>query len=421
MTESRRVRSNSAWMISEQVVRQALGLLVAIWVARHLGPTDMGALSYSLSLTALLGIVTTAGLNRIVVREFSIARDAEAERQLLVSSLAMRFVASAVIAMVATLTCLAISPDDAAIVAVLTLGYFFTAFDLVDLLFQSKLRSLEVARVRLAAFLASSLIKCGLIYAGAGVGLLSIAYLLDWVLVGSALAWLYFRDHRAFPLPKGILATARRLFRESHVEVVAGFSGLAFMRIDQVMLQYFRAPAEVAVMAVSSKLTEAWYFIPAALVSSAFPAIVRLNQTDTARGREAIRGLYSQLSAMTILAAAFVTMFADRIVEVLYGSAYKEAADVLVIQIWCAVFMAYGIASGSWLIASRQGVLNLQRNLLGAGVNIGLNLYLIPRYGALGAAWSTLAAFAVAYLLSDFIDPRTRAMGIDKLRAIAWL
>lgn len=421
MTESREVRSNGAWMISEQVVRQSLGLLVAIWVARHLGPTDMGALSYSLSLTGLLGIVTTAGLNRIAVREFAVAADPEDERRLLVTALGMRFGASIVIALAATLLSLIISPQDAGIVAILSLGYFFTAFDLVDLLFQSKLRSREVARVRLAAFLASSVIKCLLLYADVGLGLLAAAYLLDWVLVGSALAWLYFRDHRAFPLPRGLLATGKRLFRESHVEVVAGFSGLAFMRIDQVMLQYFQTPAEVAIMAVSSKLTEAWYFVPAALVSSAFPAIVRLSKTDPGKGRDAIRRLYSQLSAMTITAAAFVTVFAEQIVRILYGDVYHSAADVLVIQVWCAVFMAYGIASGSWLIAKHQGVLNLQRNLLGAGVNIGLNLYLIPRYGAIGAAWSTLAAFAVAYVISDFIDPRTRAMGVDKLRAIAWL
>lgn len=408
-------------MISEQVIRQSLGLLVAVWVARHLGPSDMGALSYSLSLTALLGILTTAGLNRIAVREFSVAADPEVERRLLIAGLAMRFTASIFVAVLGTLVCLAISPQDAAIVAVLSLGYFFTAFDLVDLLFQSKLRSREVARVRLAAFITSSAIKCSLIYLGAGLGVLSVAYLLDWVLVGSALAWLHFRDHHAFPLPHGMLATAKHLFRESHVEIVAGFSGLAFMRIDQVMLQFFRTPAEVAVMAVSSKLTEAWYFVPVAIVSSAFPAIVRLNQTDAEKGREAVRRLYSQLSALTLAAAAFVTLFADPIVLLLYGTAYQAAADVLVIQVWCAVFMAYGIASGSWLIARKQGVLNLQRNLLGAGVNIGLNLYLIPRHGALGAAWSTLAAFAVAYLVSDFFDARTRSMGFDKLRAIAWL
>ena len=421
MSESGKVRRNSAWMITEQIARQALGLLVAVWVARHLGPSSMGALSYSLSLTALLGIVTTAGLNRIAVREFSVAPDVESERRLLITSLAMRFSASIVMVVVAILCSLAISPEDVWIVAILSLGYFFTAFDLVDLLYQSKLRSKDVARVRLSAFLASCVLKCSLLYAGAGLTLIAIAYLMDWVLVGCALAWLYFRDQSLFPLPGALLSTAKRLFRESHVEVVAGFSGLAFMRIDQVMLQYFREPAEVAVMAVSSKLTEAWYFVPAALVSSAFPAIVRMSQADPGSGRTAIRRLYRQLSAMTILAALFVTVFSGEIVHILYGSAYQSAADVLVVQIWCTLFMAYGIASGSWLIASRQGILNLQRNLIGAVVNIGMNLYLIPRYGALGAAWSTLAAFSVAYLLSDFLDPRTRQMGLDKLRAIAWL
>ena len=36
--------------------------------------------------------------------------------------------------------------------------------------------------------------------------------------------------------------------------------------------------------------------------------------------------------------------------------------------------------------------------LAAGAVNVGLNLWLVPRYGAIAAAWSTLAAYAVLLL-----------------------
>jgi O-antigen/teichoic acid export membrane protein len=115
-----------------------------------------------------------------------------------------------------------------------------------------------------------------------------------------------------------------------------------------------------------------------------------------------------------------LSLAAEPIIGLLFGAQYRAAAPVLAVQAWCGFFMVLGITSGAWLMAHRRGVLNLRRNALGMGVNLLLNLWLIPRHGALGAAWATLAAFATAYLLYDFMDPAMRDVGRDKLRALAW-
>src|SRR5690606_27964551 len=231
-----------------------------------------------------------------------------------------------------------------------------SAFDLVDLLFQSRLESRKVARVRMLAFLASSTVKAALLWNGASLLLIGAACLLDWVFVGVALALLYAR-HRGWPdfrWPE--MADVRNLLSESYVEIVAGFSGLAFMKLDQIMLQAMRDPAEVAIMAVSSRLTEAWYFVPAALVASTFPVIVRLNGTSPDLAVARIQRLYREVAWLSIAAAIGISLCADRLIVLLYGSAYQAAATVLVIQVWCGILMSFGIASGAWLIAQKRGV-----------------------------------------------------------------
>lgn len=417
---TRDIRVNSAWMAAEQVVRLGIAMFLTAWIARALGPVAMGHLSFALALYSLLGIVATAGLNRIIVREFSTSTDAAEERRLLATGLAMRFVAGTAMAICAVVFCLLTAPQLIALVLILVPGYFFSAFDLVNLLYQAHHRSAVVARTRLLAYAASSLVKATMLYMGAGVELIAFACLFDWAFSGSALALLYFRGNRGLAIERPHATLARRLLSESGIEVIAGFSGMAFMRMDQLMLQTMRGPTEVAIMAVSSRLTEAWYFVPASIVASTFPLIARSRTTNPEAAMAHVRKLYRQVAALSVGVAILVTFTAGEIVTRLFGPQYLGAADVLVVQIWCGLFMSLGLASGAWLIAGKQGALNLRRNLLGAVINVLLNLWLIPRHGALGSAWATLGAFFCAYFLFDFITPTTRAMGMDKLRALAW-
>lgn len=416
--DSRRIRKNSAWMMADTVARQAISLVLIVWATRVLGPVGFGRLSFALSLYALFGIVTTLGLNRIAVREFASGSDSHSTNRLLVTALAMRLVASVVVAVLAIACCGIIAPDNVVLVAILVLGYFFTAFDVVDLFFQSQLRSPALVWRRFLAFMASSAIKAALLLSGAGVGLITFACLLDWAFMAAALVWLYHVKVGIFALPRPDWKLASSLFAECRIEIIAGFSGLAFMKIDQLMLEVMRGPTEVAVMAVSTRLTEAWYFVPVVVVSSAFPVIVKLSRHDPDGALVRLKSLYRWLVGLGLIAGIATQLFARIVIDTLYGPRYEAAASVLAIQIWCGVFMSLGITSGAWLMTHRLGTLNLRRNVLGMAINIGLNLLLIPQYGAIGSAWATLAAFACAYLVYDFVDPAMRSIGREKLRAL---
>lgn len=415
--ENASIRRNSSWMIGEQIARQAIALALIVWIARSLGPTGFGILSFSLSLQALFGIVATLGLNRIMVREFTAAGDEARRRTLVSTALAMRMASAAAMAVVTIFACFIIDRSSIGIVAILVVGYFFSAFDIVDLLFQSQLRSGQVARWRLGAILVSSAVKVALLATGAGLQAIAVAYLFDWIAVGIALACLYAQRDGEVSVVRPDFTLARELFRESRVEIMAGFSALAFMRLDQTMLQALRGPDEVAILAISTRISEAWFFIPIAIVASNFPAIVRREQDRPGESVARLHALYRGLAVLAIGAGITATLLARPVITLLFGSDYAPAAQVLVVQVWCGFFMSLGIISGAWLMANKLAKLNLRRTVLGLLVNIGLNLALIPRFGAVGAAWATLAAFACAYLIYDALDPAMHQVGRQKLLA----
>ena len=87
-------------------------------------------------------------------------------------------------------------------------------------------------------------------------------------------------------------------------------------------------------------------------------------------------------------------------------------------HIWAAIFVFLGVASGQWFLTENRQVLSLQRTVLGAIVNVILNIVLIPGYGVLGAAWATVVAQLSAALLFDLTQKETRLMFIMKLRSM---
>src|SRR5262249_23486506 len=67
----RRVMANSGWLIAEKATRLAAGLVVTVWMARHLGPHDYGILTSTFAFVLLFGPLANLGLDAIAVRELS--------------------------------------------------------------------------------------------------------------------------------------------------------------------------------------------------------------------------------------------------------------------------------------------------------------------------------------------------------------
>ena len=116
-----------------------------------------------------------------------------------------------------------------------------------------------------------------------------------------------------------------------------------------------------------------------------------------------------------------ITFLSDWLITFLFGEAYLASADVLTIHIWSGAFVALGIASSNWLISEDLQKLSMLRTSLGAVVNIILNFILIPSYGIVGAAFTTLISQITAAFIFDLFYKRTRGNFLMKLKSLLFL
>ena len=69
-----------------------------------------------------------------------------------------------------------------------------------------------------------------------------------------------------------------------------------------------------------------------------------------------------------------------------------------------------------YLLITEQEPLSLMSHAIGAALNVGLNLYLIPTMGIVGAAWATLISYAYASFFFLFMAKSTRSQLWQLLR-----
>jgi PST family polysaccharide transporter len=106
-----------------------------------------------------------------------------------------------------------------------------------------------------------------------------------------------------------------------------------------------------------------------------------------------------------------MTFLSEPLMRFLYGDQYLAAGPVLAIHIWAGLFVFLGVARGAWIIAEGATRIALLTTSSGAVINVMLNLYLVPRYGAIGAAIAAVISYGFSDYLVFLLIPRLRPVG----------
>jgi len=156
---------------------------------------------------------------------------------------------------------------------------------------------------------------------------------------------------------------------------------------------------------------------------AAYPLVLRaLEEHGPAAARRQLSRCLTALLGIGLPAAVGLALLARPIAEVLLGAPFRESGAVLIP--WVALAALLRDVKAYYLdVAFHVG-----RNTLGqmwitvvaAIVNVVLNLWWIPLFGIVGAAWATVVAYGIAFALSAGLGRRSFALpgpGWDGLKA----
>ncbi|MBM4231591.1 MAG: flippase [Gammaproteobacteria bacterium] len=405
------------WWATDRVLTAIASALVQIALARKLGPEDFGILSHALALVALLLPLSRAGLSGQLVK--NILDDPKTEIDLLRSALFWR-VTGAFAAVLVGLLFLAETTQTRSplgFFALIVLGAVGMALQVGESSVQARSAPRELVPTRLLITVLAAMAKILALTQPIDLGLLAWIFGLEFLLQGLAQILLYRRYRGMWLFPEWNSQWSRYFSTRAPWLVVSGLAEMVYLRIDILMLRELRGPVEAGIYSTAARLSEGWYAVPQIAMVAVFPLLWQMRDSAE-RWNRGVQATADALLWSAIAVAIAIQVFAEHLVIFVFGQDYSAAAPILAVHIWAGVFVFTRALISRWLIAEDLLKISLWSHGAGAITNVALNLWLIPPYGAKGAALATLISYGIAGWAAFLIPVNTRPVALQVARAI---
>ncbi len=397
-------------LLAERGIQLLVTLLLSSVLARQLGAAEFGHFHYLLSLLTFAVPLYSLGLARILVRELTVT---DRPRSLLYSAMQARFFAGCAVALAGGLCFLLLEGQErlSLLFALLLGAQIFYAFDVYQFWFQQQNMHSYLAGYRLLTTLLFAAAKITTALLLPSLDLIVLLHACELIAIPALYRWLFLHHTKAKQLldvEKFDFAQLKPVLQQSFYLVASGFAAVLYLRLDIVMLTHMQGAESAGIYAAATKLSELWYTVPALLFMVAAPRLLLLHHQQSDLYQLRLKQLLALVFYLAVLFAVFISFSADWLIHLLYGEGFQLAATILICHVWSGVFVAWREGLSQWLVAERFAQFSLVSHLSGACVNIVLNLWWIPQYGAVGAAWATVVAFFVSGFLCLWFQTKTR-------------
>ena len=410
----KKVLSNTVWLISDKIIRMAIGLFVAAWVARYLGPDQYGLLNFSLALVALVGVLSNLGLQELIIR--NIVKDPEKRDDFLGTAFVLKAVGGVLVLFISILIVFLIRPDDPLghiLVIIIAAGPIFQSFDVIEFYFKSQVEAKYSVIAKSISFLIINVIKVILIIIEAPLIAFAFAVTADILLGSASLVAAYRLSGKFMRKWKINLSLAKEFLAEGYLLAISTIAVLIYMRIDQIMIGQLIGDKEVGLYSAAVRLSDVWYVIPLALIQSAAPVLVKSYNENIQKYNYRLQKLFNLLTLIGLVIAVPTIFLSGWIVEIVFGSAYSNSSGIFAIHIWSIIFVGWGLLRNHILVFEKLVYITMITSLFGAAANVIINYFLIPLYKGEGAA--------IATLLSQLISSSIILLFFRKSRKITFM
>ena len=410
-------------ILSGKAVTLAVGVLTTPLLYRLLGPSAYGVYAFLLSTFALYMIFVSSGVTEGVRKFLAEDRDRpDWERRVLGFylrlALALALVGAGLLVAVTHTGLVAryVGPEFAPYFGLLAAMVVLAQFREVN---RRTLMGFGLERY-------SEPIKAGnrLLFVAFAIPLVYVGHGVTGVLVGTVLANAIAVTaglvviHREISITDAVRSSAAALPRRSlmsfnTLSVVLVLLMMSLYHVDILLLQWFTDSTSVGHYKAALQMAEFLWFVPLAIQMVFVQSMSNLWSNDRVARVTKITSVSTRYTfLLTAVMALGLAALADVVVPLYYGPRAKPAVAPLLVLLPGAL----GFALARPILAASQGKGDLAAPIaatgVAAGLNLGLNLLLIPRYGTVGAAAATSVGYGTMFLLHVV---SARHLGFDPL------
>jgi len=373
----------------------------SVVVARWLGPEGLGSLAV-LNTTIVLAL-SIGSLGLTSANTYFIAKDRHTLAPAWANAIAFALCGGALVA-VAVVALAKIKPTlfggvspELILIAALSIPFqFLLALGLNVLLAMDRIRQLNFLDAMAPAFALLNAIVV-LVVLRSNLKVLVSFNTAATIVLSAGMLWAIGRligrqKERAAFLPDGRLFKSAILYGLRFC--IPLMSAILIFRVDLLIVNHFRGAAEAGVYAVASQVANLLTMLPGVIAMLLFP---RVASSQDPRGEFAIQVTRHVSFVMLIMCAAAAA--GSFLLPLIYGSRFADATVQLLVLLpgVCLIGIESVLVqhfTGTGLPAAIPAFW-----LITLAINLGLNLALVPVFGARGAAVVSTISYALISLL----------------------
>lgn len=401
------IAKNTAFMMIASIGQKLVSLVYFTIIARMIGPENTGLYTSVLAMTTIFVVFVDLGLTNVLIREG--ARD-QGDLQKYFSTILGAKLLCGLLSYLAMLITLQLLNFEREFTYMVYLSGLTMLFDSLNLSLYGTLRVYHNLKYESLAMFASQVVSLflGLIFLFFEFPLI---YLILAFTIPSALnalfAGLIARNKYGLRIvPSFEKVELKKLAVMTVPFAFAAIFGRVYSYVDVIVLKKLAGNLEVGYYSTPSKIIFAFQFIPLTLVASLYPRFSEYYATNKQRLAELFQSSLKYLALIALPISAGIFVLSADIVLTVFGEKYTNSILPLKILIFSLFFSFASFPIGSFLNATNRQT--TQTTITGAVLvlNFILNLILIPKFGAVGAALSALAGNILLAILGYVVIPR---------------
>lgn len=406
-----RIGKDSTWYLIAQGGYALMGLVSVPILTRIFTPSQYGVYSLVAVSVMLISPVFYITFNMSVIRFYPELED-KGELPTLYST-ALHYaphfmVATLFVVLPIAAFVLPLGTNRGVICLAIAIFALYVPFYILLTFLQARQQARWYATLFLTVYAGRYLVGAALVkWAGTGVNGLFIAWLGALIIV-VPIELIFLRITDNFKWSKYSPSLIKQFFSYGFVLVFTNISSNILTSSDRYLVQAFKGSRQVGLYSVVYTLAvDAFTLILSSLQLGAAPVVM---QTYEREGEAETTHLLGRITRLLLIGLVPMTvglyLLRIRVIHVLTSARYLPSASAvlpLALGIFC--YNLAWIPTYTFFVKKRTRMI-LIPIVTSALLNIGLNLVLIPKYGFVGAAWSTMIAYVVYLTIMTTLSER---------------
>ena len=397
---SKKIFSNSLWMMSEKLVSIFGLIFVTSFVAKYIGPENFGKLTFASSIFAIIQTIAMFGSENIIFQKT--AKDRRFGEYIIDSTRIIRDFMYVSLSLLTLVYIYFFADQLTFIFSVATsIAIYFAVHDVYIIYFNAILQSKVNAYCNIFALMISLLVRYCIAKFQLAVELLSVPIILITIVPFFIRKYLfnkvklekgYVTKERVNRYRKFMLGIGRKL-------IFYSLSVAVFTKTSQLFLG-LKSQYDLGIYTVAMTLGNSFYFVLVAIISSYFTQIYI--EKDFEQSQKMVAKLSVMIVAICFAVMAFFAVTGHYIVQWLYGAEYVSVDEILLFTVVVTLFSGLSTVAEKYLLKFNAYDYLKKKTLYLVAFNLVLTALFVHLWGLKGAIIAILITEIMSYTIFNY-------------------